>query len=193
MGRPREFDTDAALERAMQVFWARGYDGTSLCDLIEAMGISKSSFYEAFGSKHDLFLSSLDRYRDNVIGLLAAKLESANSPRAAIADALALALDADTEPNRPHGCFVSRCAMELAGRDLAAASRIAAGMERTVEAFRGAVVRAQELGEIPADRDAQALARYLVSSMNGLQIMAEAKADRATLKDVIRLTLAALD
>jgi TetR/AcrR family transcriptional repressor of nem operon len=193
MGRPREFDSDAALERAMHAFWARGYDGTSLCDLIEAMGISKSSFYETFGSKHDLFLSSLDHYRDNVIGLLAAKLVSAKSPRAAIADVLALVLDADPAPDHPHGCFVSRCAVEIAGRDLAAATHIAAGMERTVDAFHDAVVRAQALGEIPAGRDARALARYLVSSMNGLRVMAEAQADRAALEDVIRLTLTALD
>lgn len=177
----------------MHVFWARGYDGTSLCDLMDAMGISKSSLYETFGSKHDLFLASLDHYRDNVIGLLAVKLAAAESPRAAIAASLRLVLDEDTRPGKPQGCFVGRCAVEIAGRDLAAATRVASGMEQTVAAFHQAVLRAQALGEIPADRDARALARYLVSSLNGLRVMAEAKADRAALEDVVRLTLAALD
>ena len=193
MGRPREFDKGEALERAMHVFWARGYDGTSLCDLIEAMGISKSSFYEAFGSKHDLFLSSLDYYRDNVIGLLSLKLASAPSPRAGIVAALNLVLDPPPQSDHPQGCFIGRCAVEIAGRDLAAAARVATGMERTVAVFHETVVRAQALGEIPAGRDARALARYLVSSLNGLRVMAEAGADRAALEDVVRLTSAALD
>jgi TetR/AcrR family transcriptional regulator, transcriptional repressor for nem operon len=193
MGRPREFDKDQALEAGMRVFWARGYDGTSLCDLIAAMGISKSSFYETFGSKHDLFLASLDHYRDNVIGLLSLKLASAKSPRAGIVAALNLVLDTPPQPDTPQSCFIGRCAVEIAGRDLAAATRVTAGMERTIDAFHAAVTRAQAVGEIPAEHDARALARYLVSSINGLRVMAEAKADRETLADVVRLTLAALE
>ncbi len=193
MGRPREFDRDQALERAMHVFWARGYDGTSLCDLMDAMEISKSSLYETFGSKHELFLESLDHYSDNVIGLLAVKLAAAESPRAAIAASLRLVLDEEPHADKPQGCFLGRCAVDIGGRDLAAATRIASGVEQMIEAFHDTVARAQALGEIPADRDARALARYLVSSLNGLRVMAEAKADRDALEDVVRLTLAALD
>jgi TetR/AcrR family transcriptional repressor of nem operon len=193
MGRPREFDRQEALAAATRVFWARGYDNTSLCDLIESMGISKSSFYETFGSKRDLFLASLDYYRNNVIGLLALKLETAQSPRAAIVAALRLVLDQQRGPEDTQGCMLGRCAVELAGRDLAAAARVASGMAQIEDALHGAVVRAQELGEIPAKHDARALARYLTSSLNGLRVMAEAKADRATLEDVLRITLAALD
>lgn len=106
----------------------------------------------------------------------------------------ALNLVFDPAPqNQPQGCFIGRCAVEIAGRDQAATTRVAAGIEQTIDAFHGAVVRAQALGEIPADRDAHALARYLVSSVNGLRVMAEAKADRPALTDIVRLTLAALD
>ena len=177
----------------MRVFWARGYDATSLCDLIEAMGISKSSFYETFGNKHDLFLASLDHYRDTVIGRLSLNLESAASPRAAIAATLRRVLDTEPRPGDAPGCMIGRCAVEIAGRDRAAAARVAAGMARIEASFHRAVARAQALGEIPATHDARALARYLTSSMNGLRVMAEAKADRATLEDIVRLTLAALD
>ncbi len=176
----------------MRVFWARGYDATSLCDLIDAMGISKSSFYETFGSKHDLLLASLDYYRDTVVSQMSLKLASAKSPRAGIVAAFDLILNPPPQ-DQPQGCFAGRCATEIADRDPAAAARIAGSMEHTVDAFHGAVMRAQALGEIPADRDARALARYLVSSLNGLRVMAEAKADRATLEDIVRLTLAALD
>jgi TetR/AcrR family transcriptional regulator, transcriptional repressor for nem operon len=193
MGRPREFDRQEALASAMRVFWARGYDNTSLCELIDSMGISKSSFYETFGSKHDLFLASLDYYRDNVIGLLSLKLETAKSPRAAIVAILRLVLDQKPGAGEIQGCMIGRCAVELAGRDLAAAARVAAGMAQLEDALHGAVVRAQDLGEIPARHDARALARYLTSSLNGLRVMAEAKMDHAVLEDILRITLAALD
>ena len=81
MARPREFDSDQALEKAMQVFWTKGYEATSLSDLLSAMGISKSSFYATFGSKHELFLATLDRYGETHGAQLIALLKSNESPR----------------------------------------------------------------------------------------------------------------
>jgi len=177
----------------MHVFWARGYVGASLNELIEAMGLSKSSFYETFGSKHELFLASLDFYRDTVLHKLAEHLAGAPSPRAAIAEGLAMVIDKTLKQGDRRGCFIGNCATETASGDRAVAARVTAGMAHIEEAFHGAVARAQAVGEIPARHDARALARFLTSSLNGLRVMAEANRDRAALEDVVRITLSALD
>lgn len=194
MARPREFDVGQALERAMEVFWAKGYEATSLHDLVGAMGLSRSSFYDTFGSKHELYLSALDRYIKTAgeRGALAL-IDRADSAKAGIAAVFDHYIDQMVGQDERRGCFVVNCAVELAPHDPAAAARCRAGIARTEDAFYRAVRRGQESGEIRADRDARALARYLASNLNGLLVMAKADPDRAALEDVVRLALSVLD
>ena len=118
MARPREFDTEEALEKALQVFWAKGYEAASLCDLIGAMGISKSSFYEAFGSKRDLFLATLDRYNEHEAGRHARDLiEGAESVRAGIAAVFERQIEVMAGQGDRRGCFLNNCAVEMAPHD----------------------------------------------------------------------------
>ncbi|MFQ5783221.1 MAG: TetR/AcrR family transcriptional regulator [Alphaproteobacteria bacterium] len=194
MARPREFDENEALARAMQVFWSKGYEATSLCDLIEAMGLSKSSFYDTFGSKHDLFLSAIDHYNETVASRrVAGVIADAENVRAGIARVFAGVVDDTAAGGERRGCFINNCAVELAPRDSAAAARVSAGFAHMETAFFEAVRQGQASGEIGAGRDARALARYLTSSLNGVIVMAKANADRAVLDDVVRVVLAALD
>lgn len=193
MGRPREFDEGQALERAMQVFWAKGYEPASLHDLTRAMGLSRSSLYETFGSKHGLFLAALERYGDLIVGRLAAELAGDGSPRQAIARVFELAVDSATRQRDRRGCFLGNCAVEVAPSDRAAAARVRAGLARMEDAFHAAIVGAQRAGEIAPGRDPRALARYLTSSLNGLRVMAKANPERAALEDVVRLVLGSLD
>ena len=194
MARPREFDTEEALDRATEVFWSKGYEATSLCDLIAAMGISKSSFYDTFGSKHELFLAALDHYNSGVAGrgaeALIAGAESARAGIAAIFDHH-IGLMADQGDRR--GCFLNNCAVEVASHDPAAAAKVSAGLGRMEAAFLEAVERGQAAGEISGRHSATALARYLTVSLNGLIVVAKAGRDRLALKEVARIALAALD
>lgn len=192
MARPREFDSDLALEKAMQVFWTKGYEATSLSDLLSAMGISKSSFYATFGSKHELFLATLDRYSETRGASLVAILESARSPRQGIATVLEEAFRA-TDGECRRGCFVNNCAVEVAPHDQLVARRVAQGHARMEEAFHRAVKAGQKAGEITKDQPARALARFLNNSLAGLSVMGEGGAERATLDDALRVTLSALD
>lgn len=177
----------------MQVFWSKGYKGTSLHDLTDAMGVSKSSFYEAFGSKHELFLAAIRRYEDTVVEGLVRFFRGAESGRAAIDAAFEKVVECAGAPDDRRGCFLVNCASEVSVHDPQAAARVREGLRRIEQAIHGAVVRGQEAGEIPGDRDAWALARYLATSLNGLRLRAKANPDRAALEDVVRITLSALE
>jgi len=193
MARPREFDTDDALDRAVEVFWTHGFEATSLVDLTAAMGISKSSLYETYGNKHDLFLAALGRYADSRLGQAVAILESDLPGREAIAAMFDLLLARALSGGTRTGCFLANCASEMAPHDRDAERRVAAALGRMEDAFARAVERGQAAGDIPRRHEARALARFLVTSANGLQVMSKAGRDRAALEDAKRIVLAALD
>ena len=193
MARPREFDEREALERAMRVFWAKGYEAASLGDLTRAMRLGKSSFYGTFGSKHELFLSAITHYEDTVLARLIAGLEGEGSARAAIAAVFEQIVESVTTGACRRGCFLGNCATEVSPHDSEAAARVSAGLARLEKAFEEAVARGQAAGEISTRLKPLALARYLASSSNGLRLMAKADPDLEALKDVARIVLLALE
>jgi TetR/AcrR family transcriptional repressor of nem operon len=194
MARPREFNVDHALDQALQVFWSKGYETASLRDLIGAMGISKSSFYDTFGSKHELFLTVIDRYNSTVAACgLEAMIQESPSPKAGIGNLFQGIIETMTRGGEKRGCFLNNCAVEVACSDPQAADRVASGLARTEETFYCAIRRGQKLGEIGADKEPRALARYLTGMLNGLLVMGKANPDRKTLQDVARVAMTALD
>ena len=194
MARPREFNVDHALDQALQVFWSKGYETASLRDLIGAMGISKSSFYDTFGSKHELFLKVIDRYNSTVASCgMEAMIQAAPSPKTGIRNLFHGIIETMVEGGEKRGCFLNNCAVEVACHDDMAAGRIASGIAKTEETFYCAIRRGQKLGEIGADKEPRALARNLTGTLNGLLVMGKAKSDRRTLQDVVRVALTALD
>jgi TetR/AcrR family transcriptional repressor of nem operon len=192
MARPREFNRDEVLERAMQVFWSKGYAATSMRDLTEAMGLSKSSLYDTFGSKHDLFLESIDFYRDNVTIQVRSVAELEKPAMQVIAAVLGRAADRILEPNGRRGCFLNNCAVEIGPIDDKAAERLRAGFGVMEETFLRLVRRAQLEGAISPTRDALSLARYLTSTVNGIMVIGKANPDRAVLDDIVRVAMASL-
>ena len=192
MARPKEFDSCVALERAMEVFWAKGYEGTSLNDLLAAMELSKSSLYETFGSKHELFLAALDRYRDTRTAAMIHALEEAGTARAGIQAVFDKAVEVAVTPGKPRGCFLNNCAVEVDPSDKAALRRVRGGVGLVEEAFHRTLEQGQAAGEIAADRDAGALARYLNSALMGLAVMGKASPDRKKLQEIVKITLQAL-
>ena len=193
MARPREFSKDEALEKAMQEFWAKGYRATSLSDLTRAMGLSKSSFYDAFGSKRALFLSAIDHYNHTVGAAgTAALIAEAGGGRAGIAAVFEHHLADMVDAGERRGCFVNNSAIEMAPSDDQAAALVSAGLANLEEAFHGAVTEGQARGEIASEREPRALARYLASSLNGLVVLAKARPERTALDEVVSLVLETL-
>ena len=189
MARPREFNVDAVLESAMQVFWAKGYESTSLDDLCKATGLGRSSLYAAFGDKRALLLSSLDRYEERGIARIVAALSRPLNIRKAVAAFLGDFIDEIVAGPGRRGCFLGNCAAELSRHDREATARVRRSLERIEGTFRDALVRARVRGEIAAACDVDALARFLVAGIQGLRLVGKAKPERAALDDIVAVML----
>ena len=193
MARPREFDTTEALNQAMQVFWSKGYEATSLSDLIGAMELSKSSFYDTFGSKHEVFLAAIEHYKKTITAQVSA-VSTLDSPACKLIESLfERVVSRMTEEGGQRGCFLNNCAVEVALHDPTAAKLIGGGFAIVEDTFMALVERGQREGEIGLDKDPRALARYLTSSLNGLMVVSKANPDLEALSDVARTALTVLD
>jgi TetR/AcrR family transcriptional repressor of nem operon len=185
MARPREFDPDQALERATRVFWAQGFEHTSLDDLCAATGLNRSSLYAAFGDKRALYLKSLARYEEGSVERIRRAFDG-KPARAGLRDFLAGLIDAIVAGPGRRGCFIGNCAAELARLDKAAAARVKQSLERIEASFYAALVR-----ENP--RDARARARFITAGVQGLRLYGKANPDRKALEDVAARLMLCLD
>jgi len=193
MARPREFDVDSALESAMQTFWVKGYEATSVDDLCESTGLGRSSLYAAFGDKRQLYLRALDRYEDTAATRLATALNGPRPIRESIAAFLDRIIgDIVSGPGR-RGCFIGNCAAELARGDREAANQVRRSLARVEMAFCEALTRARARGEIDAKSDVTALSRHFTAGIQGLRLVGKANPDREVLGDIARVMLRALE
>ncbi|MFJ4297804.1 TetR/AcrR family transcriptional regulator [Curtobacterium sp. NPDC089689] len=189
-GRPRSFDADAALDRAVDVFWRQGYEGTSLDDLTGAMGINRPSLYAAFGNKEETFKKAIGRYAEVEMAYVGDALAEPTA-RAVAEHYLRSHVAAVTAPGRPAGCLSIQGGL-AAGEgdqrivDFLAESR-AGGEQRFVERFR----RAVEDGDLPDTEDPVELAKYVSTVSAGLAVQASSGAPRAALAAVVERALRA--
>ena len=193
MARPREFDPDAVVDRAMQVFWAKGFEAASLDDLCESTGLNRSSLYAAFGDKRALFLQTIERYGDRAVARVAAALSRPVPIREALAAFLAEMIDQIVSGPGRSGCFIGNCAAEVARHDRTAAASVRRNLERVESTFRDALVRAKTRGELPPHADVDALARFFVAGTQGLRLVGKAGARRDVLEDVAAVMLRCVD
>jgi TetR/AcrR family transcriptional repressor of nem operon len=193
MARRKEFDRDEALHRAMEVFWSRGYEATSVGDLVEHMGINRQSLYDTFGDKHSLYLQALDRYREVEGRKMFELLERPGSVKRALRQLFESVVECPRGGGARRGCFVGNAMSELAGRCKETAEKTCGNMAAAEEALYRALLRGKREGELKGVRDPRAVARFLYSSLQGLQLMSKATKDRKTLEDVARVTLSVLD
>lgn len=183
-GRPREFCTDKALAAALRVFWAKGYEGASMADLTEAMGITKPSLYAAFGNKEALFAKALDLYEAEKLAYTRTALEQPTARGVAEA-ILRGALANMTGRNEPHGCLgvISQmaCGAEAEPIKAAVVERRASSQRAVVDRF----LRARQEGDLPAHVDPQALTGYLFAILQGLAVQAGSGASAEALGRVV--------
>ncbi len=183
-GRPRSFDTEAALDRALEVFWRHGYQGASLAELTQAMGLNKPSLYSAFGDKEALYLKALDRYGRQRLAAHAARLEQEPDARRGILAFLGAMADMFTDPHLPGGCFIVNGSTG-GQQPVSVAEALREGLSDTEALLRRRLQRAQEDGQLPPESDAGAWAALLSSLLAGLAVQARSGAPRAKLHAVL--------
>ncbi|MEV6979058.1 TetR family transcriptional regulator [Kitasatospora sp. NPDC093806] len=196
MARTKEFDPDAALQSALELFWCRGYEATSMADLVEHLGIARASIYATFGSKRELYLRALERYGAQQDPALLAELSQPGPVLPAVRALVcrfAGESAADCESGSPRGCFVTNTAVELAPHDQGAARRVEASLLHLETVLASALVRAQAQGELSEGRDPRALARMLLVLFQGMRVIGKAGGGPARLRDAADQALALLD
>jgi TetR/AcrR family transcriptional repressor of nem operon len=167
MPRPKQFDPDQALDQAMRLFWERGYEATSIRDLVEKLGINRFSLYESFGDKRRLFLAALERYTENVFARSLAELEGEELGLLAIERYFAgIARWAET-PLSHKGCLLVNMTAEQAGHDGTVLDHVTRQCERVERAFLSALNRAEERGEIRSGLSLRDRARMLALLAQG--------------------------
>jgi len=188
LGRPRSFDAEAALEKAMVVFWEQGYEGSSLAGLTEAMGISRKSMYAAFGNKEQLFRKALRRYTEGPGAYVIQALQAPTAREVATAF-LAGGIRANTRPGYPAGCLGVQGALAVGETGQAARDTLAEWRAQGQVYLRERFQRAVEEGDLPAGADPELIARYVMTIANGMAVQA---AGGAACEDLQRVADAAL-
>ncbi|SEN25330.1 transcriptional regulator, TetR family [Duganella sp. CF517] len=183
-GRPRTFDAETALDKAMKVFWEKGYEGSSLPELTEAMGMNRPSLYAVFGNKENLFRMALDRYGATHDPLFNAALKEATA-RAVVEHFLRGNADAQTETDKPHGCLVINGALACSDDALPIRNSLIERRAASEEKLRERFERAKVDGDLPADSCSGQMARYVMTVSNGMAVQAAAGATREQLQGVV--------
>ncbi|EAQ1498891.1 TetR/AcrR family transcriptional regulator [Salmonella enterica subsp. enterica serovar Orion] len=186
MGRIRNFDRDAVLESAVDVFWERGYDGAGMQEICRVTGLNPGSVYAAFGDKHGLFIEALKSYMASMSRETIARLNSNPSGRAGIADYYAALIEAMLDGKRRWGCLVTNSIVEFAMNDPQISEAFQLHLARLETALSGAIERAKQAGELSRDVDAAEAAAFLVCTTQGLNVLAKTRPSRRTLEAITR-------
>lgn len=192
MARTKEFDEIEVLDKALELFWEKGYTATSANDLVKGLGLSRSSIYSTFGDKRTLFLLVLDRYKKRNVNAMLQMVKQSNDLLKTIEQIFKMIVDQDIRAKIPKGCLMVNSSVELAPHDHQIA-KIVSDHEANVEsAFEAAILKGQGKGQISKVHSAKSLARFLYNNISGLRVAVKSKVGKATLDDVIKVSMSVL-
>src|ERR1700678_1288400 len=186
MARPREFDETAVLEAAIQCFWSRGYEATSVRDLAEKMGLTGASMYNAFGDKRSLYRRALDHYVEQSFGDRVGRFEGIFAPREAIGTFFNEIIERSLSDKQRKGCMLVNSALELAPHDREFQRVVAGVLVEGEKFFRRLVQAGQKDGTIATSQPADDLARILLAVLLGIRVLARVRPERELLEGMAR-------
>ncbi|OBU05224.1 TetR/AcrR family transcriptional regulator [Morganella psychrotolerans] len=191
-GRPREFDREEALRKAKQVFWQRGYEGTSISDLVTVLGIASARIYAAFGSKENLFREAVALYLSEEGAFADAAMQEPDT-RQAIKQLLVRAVETYTRENQPHGCMVVLSLTNYASDNEALMTWLADSRRERTAGIIQRIQQGVQSGDLPATTDAQALGDYIATLLHGISIQARDGVSRARLLTMADIAMHTFD
>lgn len=192
MPRPRSFDRDEMLDRAVVEFWRHGYNALGLDDLLGRIGLSRASMYNTFGTKTDFYAEALDRYRATEGDKFRARLDEADSAVQAVQQVFDLIVEQSIDPERPRGCFVVAATSERSSDDSRTATQVDEQLGILYKLFETFFDDAIEAGEFRPDFDTTRWARFVVSAIQGIRVIAASDPDETTLHDIAAANVTAL-
>jgi TetR/AcrR family transcriptional repressor of nem operon len=193
MARNKAFDETQVLDKAVEIFWSQGYNCTSANDLVNTLGLSRSSLYDTYGDKHALFVQALKRYKQELGGKLIEMIEQTEDVKATITEILQMIVEQDRSAINPKGCFMVNTAVELSGTDPEIANIVNGNRVDIEKALQSVIKIGQEKGQLSSKHDSIALARYFINTFFGLRISIKFNNDPKILKDIIEVSLSILD
>jgi len=193
MARSKDFDESEVLTKAIQLFWYKGYNGTSMQDLVDGLGISRSSLYDTYGDKHALFIKALERYKELASGKMCNIVSNTASAKEAIKQLFEFTTIELLSDDQHKGCFMVNTAVEVAPHDKEVGNLVCQNDQQLEDAFYQAIKKGQQSGEISSRQDARALARFIFNSVKGIRVSAKSTSDKRIFDDIIKLTMSVLD
>jgi len=191
--RTKDFNEDEVLRKAIDIFWEKGYNATSLHDLIDGLGIGRSSIYHAYGDKHNLFVKALALYQEEGTARIKDILENSSSLRIAIERLLNVVPNHAFGSSRPKGCFKVNCEVEVAAHDDIVNKLVYDDDLIIEESLFKAFKKGQENGEIEATKDPLALARFFANTLTGMRVYAKFRPEPRFFQDIVKTALSVLD
>lgn len=192
MPRTKCFNREDALQKAMGAFWARGYEATSIQDLVDCMGINRGSLYDTFGDKHKLFLAALDQYTSSSLSR-GNNLQSEGNSVEILNDFLFGFMYRVLGDPENRGCFVTNTTVERSSYDEKCAERLRDYYDVLEDDLKSLIGRGQDAGEIPLKRSAADLAAFFVGVMQGVRVLGKVRQDEASLRPMVEVALATLE
>jgi TetR/AcrR family transcriptional repressor of nem operon len=193
MPRPKEFNPDEAIDKAMQVFWHKGYEATSMEDLLTAMDLNRGSLYDTFGDKRALFLKAMDRYCTTFVGPKFSLLDQPGPAVPTLRRFIKDMIDGGLADPQRRGCLIANTVMELSPHEKEIANTLRQALRMVEDTFFNVLARAKQQGELRDEKDPRALARFLATMMQGTIVMIKAGTSADVVEQTAETALSVLD
>ncbi|MGA9650971.1 TetR/AcrR family transcriptional regulator [Pedobacter sp.] len=193
MARTKDFDENEVLAKAIQLFWHKGYNATSMQDLVDALGISRSSLYDTYTDKHTLFIKALESYQLAGNEKINEIVDQSVSAKQTVIKLMEMATNELVGDKQQKGCFMVNAEVEVAPHDQEVGKLVCQNEQQMETAFFQVIKKGQQSGEIKNTQDALVLAKFVFNAVKGMQVTAKSSPDAISFGNIIRLTVAILD
>lgn len=192
MARTKNFNQEEVLDKAVELFWRKGYNATSASDLVRELGLSRSSLYDTYGDKRTLFINSLQRYRARFVGEMIELVDNSSNIEKTLKQIFSLIIEQDISSKIPKGCLMVNSAVELSSSDSEIARIVEQNQKDIESSFEKAIIKGQENGTVTTTKNPKNLAKFFYNSITGLRVSLKYNKFRTSIDEIVHLNLSVL-